>query len=416
MHDTSISSLLPFQVGLFPYCTEIHQSLQVKVVMAYSRSCKSRCQGRSRRHLRFVLCLLCVIFGRCAAFQTPLRGLSISTPKRTFPTFTTNEFSRQRQQQQPPCRRMHQNWEGDDMRWSTRLRRKLLRQKGDSASPVKTSLIVLNLLFFFYQTITTINLIRRGHPEYWPRHAFPMITDAIVGSAVHGPLTLDFSFSNALSKNQPHRFLTSGFLHGGIVHLLINLDTLRRQPSWLETGLGAPLYLTAFLVSIVTGNIGHMYGVNNPFDHILCLGASGGICGLYGLMYVSLIRMGNSRAASRIAKGMATLFAMGLVLDGVSTASHVGGFLGGLATAILCGPSYGKNYSMRRKNSAEYDPTPRDYRLVMGFGVMPTERGMLPLPLIWGALAILFAASKPKFRAMPAMILQGFLFPGSLSP
>jgi hypothetical protein len=126
--------------------------------------------------------------------------------------------------------------------------------------------------------------------------------------------------------------------------------------------------------------------------------------------------MGNSRAAGRIAKGMAITFAMGLFMDGVSTASHVGGFLGGLATAILCGPSYSKNYSMRRKNSAEYDPTPRDYRQVMGFGVMPTERGMIPLPLLWGALAVLFAVAKPKFRAMPAMMLQGFLFPGSLTP
>jgi membrane associated rhomboid family serine protease len=309
-----------------------------------------------------------------------------------------------------------QGWEGDDLRWSTKLRRRLRQQRMDGdATPIKTSLLVLNVLLFVYQSITTVNYIRRGHPAYWPGYAIPMIADAVVGSAVNGPLTADFAFSNALSQTQPHRFLTSGFLHGGIVHLLFNMDAFRRQPSWLETGLKGPLYLTAFLISIVTGNLGHMFLSNNPLDRVLCLGSSSGIFGLYGLMYAALVKMGNKGAASRVAKGMAILLVMGLFLENVSTAAHVGGFLGGLCIGILCGPSYRKNYSLRRKNSVEYDPTPRDYRQAMGYGVMPTDRGILPLPLLWFILAVLFAAAKPKFRAMPAMVLKGLLVPGSLT-
>lgn len=394
------------------------------VIIMYSESYAStlKCQKR-QKFLLFSAknavphcCLLFfVLVNRCAAFETPVPKSLKS--QRSIPSLVANNCVFQKHQQHSSsCRRMMQNWEGDDLRWSTKFRRRLQRRRqGNQLSPIKTSLVVLNLLFFFYQTITTVDFIRQGHPEYWPRYALSMITDTIVGSSVRGPLTLDFSFSNSLSKNQPHRFLTSGFLHGGIVHLLINLDTLRRQPSWLETGLGGPLYLTTFLVSIVAGNFGHMYSLNNPFDRTLCLGASGGLCGLYGLMYASLVRMGNGRAASRIIKGMVILFGMGLFVDGVSTASHIGGFLGGLTMGILCGPRYEKNYSLRRKNSATYDPAPRDYRQVMGFGVMPTQRGMLPLPILWG-LAILFATYKPKFRAIPAMILKGFLFPGSLIP
>jgi membrane associated rhomboid family serine protease len=310
---------------------------------------------------------------------------------------------------------MHK-WEGDDLRWSTRFRRRLRRRssEGDD-TPAKTVFFAVNFFLFLYQTVTTVNYIRHRHPSYWPTHALGMITDAVVGSSVLGPLSKDFGFSNFLSRNQPHRYLTSGFFHGGLIHLLVNMDTLRRQASWLETGLGVPLYLTTFLVSIVAGNVGHLIGANNPFDQTLVLGASGGICGLYGLMYVSLIKMGNRGATRRIARGMGTMILAGLFIENMSGASHFGGFLGGVVMAILFAPSYKGNYSMRRKNSAEYDPAPRDFRQAMGFGVMPTERGMIPLPLLWGALAVLYVVAKPKFRAMPALVIKGILFPGSLT-
>ena len=311
---------------------------------------------------------------------------------------------------------MHNKWEGDDLRWSTRLRRRLGRRSSRGVdTPAKTALIFMNILLFVYQTVTTVNSLRRNHPSYWPRHAAGMITDTVVGSAILGPLCLDFGFSNFLSRNQPHRYLTSGFFHSGLLHLLINMDTLRRQASWLETGLGVPLYFTTFLMSIVAGNAGHFIGANDPFDRTMCLGSSGGICGLYGLMYVSLIKMGNKGAAGRIARGMATMIVASFFIENMSIASNFGGFLGGVIMATLFSPSYKSNYSLRRKNSIEYDPAPRDFRQAMGFGVMPTERGMLPLSVLWLSLVVICTLAAPSFRSIPALVIKGFLFPGSLT-
>jgi membrane associated rhomboid family serine protease len=308
------------------------------------------------------------------------------------------------------------NWEGDDLRWSRRLQRRLQRQYGrGEGTPAKTTLMVLFTSMFLYQTIVTVGFLQRGHPEYWPKYALSMIGDALLGSSIRGPLTTDFGFSSILARNQPHRFLTSGLVHGGILPLVVNIDALRRQPSWLETGLEVPLYLTAFFLSIVAGNLGHLYWANDPYSIILTLGASGGICGLYGLMYGCLFKMGNTRSASRIAKGMGILLASGLLFDTISNASHAGGFLGGMLVAVLCGPKYRKSYSLRRKNSIADDPYPRDYRQAMGFGIMP-KRGMVPLGLVWGVLVALFIVAKPKFRAMPSLALKGFLYPGSLTP
>lgn len=261
---------------------------------------------------------------------------------------------------------------------------------------------------FVYQCIDTVNWIRRRHPNYWPSQAMPIVVDVLVGASQPGPLTLDFCHSQ-LSRWQPHRLLTSGFLHGSIIHLFCNMDALSRLPAWLSTGLGIDLYLTAYLASIVAGNLGHtlFYGDS------LGLGASGGICGLYGLLYISLARMGNGRAAERVLKGIGVLFVYGLLIPGISNAAHMAGFVGGLSVGFLCGPRYYRSYAARRKWSTDIDLAPADYRAAMGFDRRP-ESPLIPLPVIWLAVGVI-VAWRPVWRAMPRLIWQGLVHPGSVT-
>jgi len=283
-------------------------------------------------------------------------------------------------------------------------------------TPARSTLVVMIALMFLYQTIDTIHLIRRQNPSYWPNSALSIISDTVLGTTdVRGPLTMSFMHNEILSQRQPHRFLTSGFLHGDILHLLLNIDALRRLPSWLETGLGKPLFVTTFLVSIVTGNMGHSFNaVNSSYaGSTFCLGASGGICGLYGLMYVALTKMGQTSSAQRVLKGMALLLASGFLWDNVSNAAHLGGFFGGMVMGILCSPSYRKNYLARRKWSLEVDLWPRDYRQMMGFGISP-NKSLVPVQALW-AVAACAMVLEPTFRSIPSSILASLLRPGSLS-
>jgi membrane associated rhomboid family serine protease len=307
-------------------------------------------------------------------------------------------------------------WEGDDLRWIKRLRRRIFRSNvGGSETPGRTALIGINLFMFVYQTINTVQLIARRNPGYWPRYALSMILDTILGSTnVRGPLTTDFVHISYLSNRQPHRYLTAGFLHGDIIHLLLNLDAMRRLPSWLETGLGTSLFVTTFLVAIVTGNIGHSIVMAPTAPKTLCLGASGGICGLYGLMYVALTKMGQSRGALSILQNMALLFLFGFFIEAISNAGHVGGFIGGIIMGVLCVPRYQKDYQMRRKNSLQADNSPAAYRQVMGFGITPSKRGILPVQAIWIATVLLLVV-EPRFQVIPANIIRGLWNPGSLS-
>ena len=188
---------------------------------------------------------------------------------------------------------------------------------------------------------------------------------------------------------------------------------MSKQPSWLATGLGGPLYATTFFGSIIAGNIAHVLNTSDRlFDVSIFLGSSAGICGLFGLMFVCLARIASVNptngggSSGQLVRGMAIMIGLGLWMDNVNVAMNIGGFFGGIMIGILCGPRYGKDYSMRRKNSAGYDPVDRDYRSVMGFGIMPSDKGIVSLKVLYSML-LAAMVSIPKYRKVPIAISRG---------
>lgn len=310
------------------------------------------------------------------------------------------------------CAYRDKQWEGDDIRWISKFRRVIRRSVDWKGQPLRNSIVGMNIIVFAYQNVNTIGWIRHQFPQIWPAQALPVALDTLMGNTRPGPFTIDFVHSKLLSQRQPHRYLTAGFLHGSIIHLLLNMNAIRQLPSWLETGLGLPIYGTTYLLSIVGGNI--LHSLTTTENMALCLGSSGGICGLYGLMYVSLVRMGNQKAAWRVVQGMGFLLLWGLFMTHVSNAGHVGGFLTGIALALISGPQYRSSYALRRKNSLEVDIYNRDYRLAMGYDKVPNKSGWLSLTWLWSML-IFACLLQEKIRSIPLMIIQGLLQPGSLS-
>jgi membrane associated rhomboid family serine protease len=300
------------------------------------------------------------------------------------------------------CAYRDKHWEGDDIRWISKFRRFMSRSVDWKGQPLRNTIVTMNIVVFAYQIVNTICWIRRQFPQVWPAQALPIALDTLMGNSRSGPFTIDFVHSKLLSQRQPHRYLTAGFLHGNIIHLLLNISAILQLPSWLETGLGMPLYGTTFLLSVVGGNVFH--SLTTTKNTAMCLGSSGGICGLYGLLYVCLVRMGNHSAAWRVVRGMGFLFLWGLFMTNVSNAGHVGGFLTGIAVALISGPRYHSSYALRRKNSLEVDIYNRDYRLAMGHDKVPSKSGWISLPFLW-SMMILACLSQAKLRSIPLAVI-----------
>jgi len=241
----------------------------------------------------------------------------------------------------------------------------------------------------------------------------------IVGSTL-GPFTMDFVNQRLLTRIQPHRYLTSGFLHGSLIHLFFNMSCLFKIPRWVENNGGSGngmsgwcLYLTTYLSSIVVGNIARDYFSTSRIGmSTLCLGASGGICGLNGLMFALLSKMGNTQASMATLKNMIFILLYGATVQSISNASHIGGFVCGTLIGWLFGPNFRKGYSSRKWNFDGND-TPLEYKALMGPGVEP-DQSNLPLKYIWGGVILSFLA-RPELRQIPMCIWKGLTSPGILS-
>lgn len=235
-----------------------------------------------------------------------------------------------------------------------------------------------------------------------------------------GPFTMDFVNQRLLTRFQPHRYLTSGFLHASVIHLVFNMRYLWNLPRWVEdnggsgNGLGGwVLYLTTYLSSIVAGNVWRdNVGTAGSSVASLCLGASGGICGLNGLMLAMLLKMGNKAYGVHVLKDMGFLFLFGSLMDGISNAAHIGGFVWGFFMGWFFGPNYATGYSKWRLSLDQNEPS-LEYKRAMGSNTSP-EKGSIPLRYAWGVAGLVFIL-RPELRTIPEYIVKGFQNPGALS-
>ncbi|MCP3956715.1 MAG: rhomboid family intramembrane serine protease [bacterium] len=164
--------------------------------------------------------------------------------------------------------------------------------------------------------------------------------------------TLHFGASGALPlvHGRWWTVLSASWLHGGILHIVLNMMWVRQLvPPTVELfGIGR-----AVLIYTVSGVVGFAatstvrflwaYGIlgflPGPLEGAaITLGASASICGLIGALLLYGQRTGNRRLTQQILQIGAFLLVIGFVLDGVDNWAHIGGFGGGYLVAKWLDP------------------------------------------------------------------------------
>ncbi|MCP3425492.1 rhomboid family intramembrane serine protease [Rothia sp. AR01] len=169
------------------------------------------------------------------------------------------------------------------------------------ATPVTLTLIAINLAVFLLQYLVPNQLVIR-----------------------------ELAYMPGLTATEPWRMLTSGFVHSGIAHILLNMYSLYLFGQALEPRMGRWRFLAVFLLSIVGGSAA-VYLLTPPYT--LVVGASGGVFGLFGAFFAwTRFRGGDTRALLIL---IAVNLVFGFVVPGISWQAHVGGLVVGAVVAWL---------------------------------------------------------------------------------
>ena len=187
------------------------------------------------------------------------------------------------------------------------------------STPVVTqALIAINVVAFLIETAAGAPLGGGGGGSVW------------IHGVLYGP-ALTSTGAVGIGAHEYWRLVTSGFLHDGVFHILINMVSLWFVGSALEPAIGRVNFLAVYFVSLLAGSFGALWF--QPMSPTV--GASGAIFGIFG----ALIIVARNRGIPIWQSGLGVVLVFNLVFSlsvrGISVGDHIGGLIGGLITGWL---------------------------------------------------------------------------------
>jgi len=153
---------------------------------------------------------------------------------------------------------------------------------------------------------------------------------------VNANLKFGAKFNPLIMSGEYWRLITPIFLHGGIIHLLMNSYFLYAVGPTVEKIFGNYRFITIYLISGIIGNV-----TSFVFSTSLSVGASGSLFGLMGaLLYVIRKdrRIFRSSFGVNVVTNIAINLAYGFINRGqIDNFAHIGGLIGGYIAARMTG-------------------------------------------------------------------------------
>jgi len=186
----------------------------------------------------------------------------------------------------------------------------------------------------------------------------PVVTIGIIaicclvwlGQLASDALYRDVSFVAVFARDEPWRYLTSGFAHdtGTPMHLLFNMLALYFMGQYLEPLIGRVRFGALYLLSVLGGSVVYqiMTAPSSQLDLLTSgwvtplVGASGGVFGLFLAVVVFNRRLG--REIGPMMTMIAINVVIGFTASNVAWQAHLGGAVAGAVGALVL-------YALRRR-------------------------------------------------------------------
>ena len=181
--------------------------------------------------------------------------------------------------------------------------------------PATAFLLLLNLSFFVLELIENVKV--QGSLELSGLLSVNPSVTALLGSL--RPLEIQ--------HGQYWRLISATFLHAGIMHLLLNTMVLVDLGRVCEPLVSSWKFVVIYGASAVGGSLASMVSASgSPHSSV---GASGALCGLIGMLLVYSIRERHPEIRNALVRWIIFIAIIGLLVQGIDHAAHIGGFLVG---------------------------------------------------------------------------------------
>ena len=142
--------------------------------------------------------------------------------------------------------------------------------------------------------------------------------------AIYGPLVL---------RGEWWRIITGAFLHGGLLHIALNMFALFQVGTFLEMLVGSRRMLAVYFISMIGSGIAVVL-----FSHdAVTVGASGAIFGIFGALVAIGLRLG-PRGRGLVQQTLPIVLinlAITFTVPIISVAGHLGGLVCGFLTGLV---------------------------------------------------------------------------------
>jgi rhomboid protease GluP len=138
--------------------------------------------------------------------------------------------------------------------------------------------------------------------------------------------------------------LTAGWLHGGLLHIVFNLMSLRNVSDPVAEFYGANrmviIYTTAGVAGFAASTLAGLYLRHIPLigGGDFTVGASASICGLIGSLFYYGKRAGSRGVSEQAKQWIIMIVVFGFIMRGIDNWAHMGGFAGGYLCSKFLDP------------------------------------------------------------------------------
>lgn len=133
-----------------------------------------------------------------------------------------------------------------------------------------------------------------------------------------------------LQYGQWWRVVTGAFLHGGLIHIGVNMMSLWFLGRFIEFALGSWRMFVVYMVSLIVSGLGVVY-FSAPM--VPTVGASGAIFGLFGALFAIGFKLG--KPGMDLVRANTGILVLNLIITftvpAISWQAHVAGLLAGFA-------------------------------------------------------------------------------------